>query len=855
MKKQLFTLLIFFFIGIFPVFAQYASKHYIAPAPWKYWSNANEIVIGTMSEQMVNVRLSKSDGTFITNLVVTNLQPVSYRFEGQPTNQPFNAMGNIYNDIGLLVEATAPVMVNLRNIASDVSGTSPSNIKGNASLVSFGNEGLGNEFLVGYYRTSTQGLFIPNGGGQGAVYSVMATQDDTTITLPAQNIVLNEGQSYLFNAPIGTKITANKLVVMNVGSYGDTPQLCGPFGLNGQDGTFDQIAPTSVLGTKYLVVRGNGTAPNTNQAALNYGSEQTVVIASQPNTTLTISHYTAAGVLINTQTQTLANEGSFYSFYHGNTTAYSSSLIESTAPVVVYSGTAVECETDISTVLPIGNCSGAFNIQTKKFIDYDSQNLPYTGFVVIEHETEPVFLNNQNIENLTANTRIPLGASGLYLINFSNATVGNPENIILTSSLPLTSALVQQGFGFSMSAFFSSFGALADTPTITVNSDCSVTLSVTPDFTEYQWYKDDVLVATTQTNTLTVTEGGAYSVRVMRPCGWSERSLPIVVTVEPCADLKITKTVLSNVGLQVVFRITVENLNSHYTAENVTATDLLPAGYAFVSSTSSVGNYNSTNGQWTIGNLAPHASATLDINCSMTAIADYLNTATVRSNTTDTQMSNNTASASVDKPIADVDAIKDDGAVYYEKGQQIVYTITIVNNGPNDAFVIHVNDPVPSGLENVTWTSSQNTQGSGDLIDVINHLPVNATVVYTVKATVSNTHRGALTNVVSFSSDYYIDSNSTCTRCIDTNYEYPIIPKGISPNNDGKNDFLDLSGFFVKELIVYNRFGKEVYSKKNYQNEWVGQSNSGEKLPNGTYFYTIKLVNGQLFNGYIQVTY
>src|SRR5690606_28861839 len=99
-----------------------------------------------------------------------------------------------------------------RNIASDTAGSTVANIKGNASLVSFGREGLGLEFRIGYYRNSIAGL------DTGApVYSVMATEDNTTVTLPATSITLNKGQSYLFKAPIGSLVTADKNVVMNTG--------------------------------------------------------------------------------------------------------------------------------------------------------------------------------------------------------------------------------------------------------------------------------------------------------------------------------------------------------------------------------------------------------------------------------------------------------------------------------------------------------------------------------------------------------------------------------------------------------------------------------------------------------------
>jgi len=69
------------------------------------------------------------------------------------------------------------------------------------------------------------------------------------------------------------------------------------------------------------------------------------------------------------------------------------------------------------------------------------------------------------------------------------------------------------------------------------------------------------------------------------------------------------------------------------------------------------------------------------------------------------------------------------------------------------------------------------------------------------------------------------------------------IQKGISANNDGLNDNLDLSGFDVKKLTIYNRHGLKVYSKSQYKDEWYGQSDDGDDLPDGTYYYVIE------FNG------
>ena len=74
---------------------------------------------------------------------------------------------------------------------------------------------------------------------------------------------------------------------------------------------------------------------------------------------------------------------------------------------------------------------------------------------------------------------------------------------------------------------------------------------------------------------------------------------------------------------------------------------------------------------------------------------------------------------------------------------------------------------------------------------------------------------------------------------------YCDIQKGISPNNDGKNEFFDLRLMDVQQLEIFNRYGTKVYSKTDYTKEWIGQSNSGNELPDGTYYYVIDFKNNQ----------
>lgn len=80
------------------------------------------------------------------------------------------------------------------------------------------------------------------------------------------------------------------------------------------------------------------------------------------------------------------------------------------------------------------------------------------------------------------------------------------------------------------------------------------------------------------------------------------------------------------------------------------------------------------------------------------------------------------------------------------------------------------------------------------------------------------------------------------------------IPRGISPNDDGLNDTFDLLGLDVEKLTVLNRYGLEVYSfTGQYTDQWHGQSNKGDLLGTGTYFYMIESTNGKMFTGWVYI--
>ena len=66
-----------------------------------------------------------------------------------------------------------------------------------------------------------------------------------------------------------------------------------------------------------------------------------------------------------------------------------------------------------------------------------------------------------------------------------------------------------------------------------------------------------------------------------------------------------------------------------------------------------------------------------------------------------------------------------------------------------------------------------------------------------------------------------------------------------TPDGDGINDNWHVEGienFPDNEVFIYNIYGKGVFTKKAYANDWQGTYN-GDQLPDGTYYYLIRFEN------------
>lgn len=89
------------------------------------------------------------------------------------------------------------------------------------------------------------------------------------------------------------------------------------------------------------------------------------------------------------------------------------------------------------------------------------------------------------------------------------------------------------------------------------------------------------------------------------------------------------------------------------------------------------------------------------------------------------------------------------------------------------------------------------------------------------------------------------DINITRTFC-----DFPNV---ITPDNDGTNDDFDLTNYDVDLLQIFSRWGRLVYEEHNYIKGWYGQNMHGGYLPDSTYYYFVRLKNGQEKHGWIFV--
>jgi gliding motility-associated-like protein len=127
-----------------------------------------------------------------------------------------------------------------------------------------------------------------------------------------------------------------------------------------------------------------------------------------------------------------------------------------------------------------------------------------------------------------------------------------------------------------------------------------------------------------------------------------------------------------------------------------------------------------------------------------------------------------------------------------------------------------------------------------------------ASIAYAVAGTYTLTVTGGDQSMVVASATVDVELDEDCT---------PGFYIGITPNGDGSNDYWHVDNIYLyqnKSVEIFNRYGALVWDANDYDNEnsdlrFNGQHRNGNDLPDGTYYYVVKL-DASVFRGWIEIS-
>jgi uncharacterized repeat protein (TIGR01451 family) len=250
----------------------------------------------------------------------------------------------------------------------------------------------------------------------------------------------------------------------------------------------------------------------------------------------------------------------------------------------------------------------------------------------------------------------------------------------------------------------------------------------------------------------------------------ANNSAPTTTAVRTPADLSLTKTVSNaapNVSESVTFTIVISNAGP-FAATSVTVKDSLPAGLTYLSDDGG-GSYANGTGIWSVGTVNSSASKTLHVIATVTstAVSGVTNTAEVTASDQfdpDSTPNNHNASeddqasATVTAQSADLSLTKTVDNPSSSVGQNVTFTITASNAGPNAATNVSVKDSLPAGL---TYVSDDGGGAYNSASGVWTIGTVNALSSATLHITATVAMTGTITNTAEIAASDVFDPDST----------------------------------------------------------------------------------------------
>lgn len=300
MKNLLIKL--FLILAFNASFSQLSNKHWLPPLHSRDASQIEDQYLYLSTAEVTPFFVTVTDGSGIpiagSPFSLSAATPVIIDIGfGQNTKMFLDIMdvNTVLSDKGIILEGSEDFYVSFRMRSGSHSET----------LISKGRPGIGTSFRLGCMINE------PYDSRKSFVSSVMATEDNTTITLsdydtgvvfvsgsgilsvPSQTYTLNSGESIIFSGYsdlganlygiIGALITSDKPVAVNTGNaLGGIENGRGDF-------TLDQIVSASQIGTEYIFIEGNGLS----------SMELPLIVANEDNTEIYINGSATPQAIIN----------------------------------------------------------------------------------------------------------------------------------------------------------------------------------------------------------------------------------------------------------------------------------------------------------------------------------------------------------------------------------------------------------------------------------------------------------------------------------------------------------------------------------------------------------------------------
>ncbi|WP_405017229.1 DUF11 domain-containing protein [Kitasatospora sp. NBC_00070] len=350
------------------------------------------------------------------------------------------------------------------------------------------------------------------------------------------------------------------------------------------------------------------------------------------------------------------------------------------------------------------------------------------------------------------------GQSFVYVITVTNGGPSQAKNVTVTDSLPVALKFVSSDAGCTASGQTVTCG-----PVVTLDAGATTTVKLTvqldpaysgdgSDIRNQASVKSDTADPDMSNNTSDASTGGL-------PGPGPGPNPP----TKPSADLSVTKkaegTTAVTAGQSFVYDITVANAGPSQ-AKNVTVTDVLPAGLIFQPSAGCTAS-GQTVTCGPVATLDTGKTQVFKVTVQLDPAysgdgSDIRNQASVKSDTTDPDMSNNTSDASTGglpgpgpgpnpplKPSADVAITKKAAStVPVAPGESFDYTVTVTNNGPSRAEAVVMTDTLPAHLVFVSASDGCTASGQVVTCPALPSLAAKATHTYTLTVQLDPAYSG-----------------------------------------------------------------------------------------------------------------